>query len=1047
MGIKTFIDRPVLSTVISIVIVIGGIIGLNALPIERYPNIAPPTINVSTNYTGASAETVQKSVIVPLEEAINGVENMTYMYSTASNTGSANIQVFFKQGTNPDMAAVNVQNCVSRATRSLPSEVNEVGVTVRKRQTNILMQVAVYSPMASYNNEFIANYIKINLVPAVSRIPGVGDVDVRGADYSMRIWLKPDVMAQYKLIPSDITAALAEQNIEAATGSLGENSDNTFQYALRYKGRLEKPEEFENIVIRALPSGEVLRLKDVAEVELGATSYQFVGRVNGSPGASMSIYQTPGSNATEVINNIEKYLEEAEQAFPIDLEMAVLSNSNDFLYASIKNVVRTLLEAILLVILVVFVFLRSAKSTLIPLISTLVSIIGTFLFLYVFGFSVNLLTLFALVLSIGVVVDDSIIVVEAVHAKFDEGYTSPKLASVDAMHAVTSALITSTLVFMAVFIPVSMMSGTSGTFYTQFGITMAVSVGISAINALTLSPALCALWLKPKSGKVAGKGLFARMSMAFETGFEAVKRSYMKGVMFFLHHRWLAPVIVVAGAVLLVYNMKVTKTGLIPQEDMGVVRVDVSTAPGSSLSYTRDVMNRIDRDVIQDIDEKRAYENSTGFGLVSGSGSSHGSFTIRLKPWDEREGKEHSADAVIQRIKDYTQDMNDASIFISAPAMIPGYGATNGFELYIQDRKGGDVESLFKVTQDFISEMNQRPEIGSISTSFNPNFPQFQLDLDPVKCKRAGISPKEVLSVLNGYYGGQMSTKFNRFTKLYQVMVQADPSYREDRQSLNNVFVRIGDDMAPISQFVTLTKIYAPESLTRFNLFPCIKVNGRAAEGFSSGEAIQAVREVAYDTLPVGYGYDFGGIAREEAESGNNTAIIFLISFVLIYLILCALYESYLLPFAVILILPFGLAGSFLLARAMGLENNIYLQTGLVMLIGLLAKTSILITEYAVMKRREGLGIAAAALYATKERFRPIMMTVLTMIVGLFPLVVANGVGANGNNTLGAGVIGGMFLGTLGILFMVPSLFILFEWLQEKVSPAKFKEQCELARK
>lgn len=1047
MNIKTFIDRPVLSTVISIVIVIGGIIGLNALPIERYPNIAPPTINVSTNYTGASAETVQKSVIVPLEEAINGVENMTYMYSTASNTGSANIQVFFKQGTNPDMAAVNVQNCVSRATRSLPSEVNEVGVTVRKRQTNILMQVAVYSPMASYNNEFIANYIKINLVPAVSRIPGVGDVDVRGADYSMRIWLKPDVMAQYKLIPSDISQALAEQNIEAATGSLGENSDNTFQYALRYKGRLEKPEEFENIVIRALPSGEVLRLKDVAEVELGATSYQFVGRVNGSPGASMSIYQTPGSNATEVINNIEKYLKEAEQAFPIDLEMAVLSNSNDFLYASIRNVVRTLLEAILLVILVVFIFLRSAKSTLIPLISTLVSIIGTFLFLYIFGFSVNLLTLFALVLSIGVVVDDSIIVVEAVHAKFDEGYTSSKMAAVDAMGAVTSALITSTLVFMAVFIPVSMMGGTSGTFYTQFGITMAVSVGISAINALTLSPALCAMWLKPKSGQAAGKGLFQRMSVAFETGFEAVRRSYLKGVTFFLHQRWLAPAIVVIGAGLLVWNMKVTKTGLIPQEDMGVVRVDVSTSPGSSLSYTRDIMNRIDRDVIQDIEEKRAYENSTGFGLVSGSGSSHGSFTIRLKPWDEREGKEHSADAVIQRIKDYTRDMNDATLFISAPAMIPGYGATNGFEMYIQDRKGGDIETLFKVTQDFIAAMNERPEIGSISTSFNPNFPQYQLDLDPVKCKRAGISPKEVLSVLNGYYGGQMSTKFNRFTKLYQVMIQADPSYREDRQSLNNVFVRIGGEMAPISQFVTLTKIYAPESLTRFNLFPCIKINGRAAEGYSSGEAIQTVREVASDTLPVGYGYDFGGIAREEAESGSNTAIIFLISFVLIYLILCALYESYLLPFAVILILPLGLAGSFLLARAMGLENNIYLQTGLVMLIGLLAKTSILITEYAVMKRRQGLGIAAAALFATKERFRPIMMTVLTMIVGLFPLVIASGVGANGNNTLGAGVIGGMFLGTLGILFMVPSLFILFEWLQEKVSPAKFKEQCELARK
>ena len=1043
MNIKTFIDRPVLSTVISIIIVAGGIIGLASLAIERYPNIAPPTIMVSTNYTGASAETVQKSVVVPLEEAINGVENMTYMYSTATNNGMAQVQVFFKQGTNPDMAAVNVQNCVSRATRSLPSEVNEVGVTVRKRQTNILMQVGVYSPNGSYNNEFIANYIKINLVPAVSRIPGVGDVDVRGADYSMRIWLKPDVMAQYKLIPSDITGALAEQNIEAATGSLGENSSNTFQYSLRYKGRLEKPEEFSNIVIRALPSGEVLRLKDVAQIELGATSYQFVGRVNGAPGASLSIYQTPGSNATEVIKGIEKFLEEAREDFPIDLEMAVLSNSNDFLYASIKNVIRTLIEAIILVILVVFVFLRSGKSTLIPLISTLVSIIGTFMFLYLFGFSINLLTLFALVLSIGVVVDDSIIVVEAVHAKFDAGYKSAKSAAVDAMHDVTAALITSTLVFMAVFIPVSMMSGTSGTFYTQFGITMAVSVGISAINALTLSPALCALWLGPKEEK-GGKGFIKRLGTAFETGFEAVKRNYLKSVQFFLHHRWVAPIFCIAGIVLLLYNMKVTKTGLIPQEDMGVVRIDVSTPPGSSLSYTKSIMDRIDRDIVQDIDERRAYENSTGFGLISGSGASHGSFTLRLKPWDERPGKEHSVDAVTARVKEYTKEMNDASIFISSPAMIPGYGASNGFEMYIQDRKGGDIETLFKITQDFISEMKLRPEIGSISTSFDPNFPQYQIDLDAVKCKRAGVSPKEVLSVLNGYYGGQISTKFNRFTKLYQVMVQADPKYRVDKQSLNNVFVRIGNEMAPISQFVTLTKIYAPESLTRFNLFPCIKINGRAAEGYSSGEAINTVREVARETLPVGYGYDFGGIAREEAASGNNTTIIFIICFALIYLILCALYESYLVPFAVLLIIPAGLCGSFWLARIMGLENNIYLQTGLVMLIGLLSKTAILITEYAITKRRSGMGLAEAALYATKERFRPIMMTVLTMIVGLFPLLIASGAGANGNHTLGAGVIGGMFVGTLSILFLTPSLFIWFEWLQEKISPKKFKEQCEM---
>jgi len=1045
MNIKTFIDRPVLSTVISIVIVLGGIIGLSVLPIERYPSIAPPTIMVRTSYTGASAETVQKSVIVPLEEAINGVENMTYMYSTATNNGSANIQVFFKQGTNPDMAAVNVQNCVSRATRSLPSEVNEVGVTVRKRQTNILMQLALYSPNGSYSREFIVNYMKINLVPSISRIPGVGDVDVRGSDYSMRIWLKPDVMAQYGLVPSDITGALAEQNIEAATGTFGSESDNTFEYALRYKGRLERPEEFKGIVIRALPSGEVLRLGDVADIELGATSYSYIVKINGATGSSMQIFQTPGSNATEVIKQIEKYLEEVQKDFPVDLKLAVLSNSNDFLFASIKNVIRTLLEAILLVILIVFIFLRSGKATLIPLISTLVSIIGTFLFLYAFGFSINLLTLFALVLSIGVVVDDSIIVVEAVQTQFELGQKDKKAASVQAMHNVTSALITSTLVFMAVFIPVSMMSGTSGTFYTQFGITMAVSVGISAINALTLSPALCAIWLSPLDEDRKKMNLLQRMSLAFETGFEAVRRAYVKSVEFFLRKRWIVPIFVILGVVLMVYNMKVTKTGLIPQEDMGVVRMDITTAPGSSLAHTKDLIEQIDRDIISDIDEKRAYEATTGFGQISGQGSSHGSFTLRLKPWDERPGKEHSSDAVISRIKKYTATMSDATIFTSSPAMIPGYGTTNGFELYIQDKKGGDVNTLFKVTQDFKKSLMERPEIGSANFSFNPNFPQFLIDVDVVKCKRAGVSPKEVLNVLGGYYGGSISTKFNRFTKLYQVTVQADSRYREDKHSLNNIFVRLSSgEMAPISQFVSINKIYAPENLSRFNLFPCIRMNGRAEEGYSSGQAIQAIRETAEEYLPTGYGIDFGGISREEADSGSNTAIIFGICFLLIYLILCALYESYLIPFAVLLILPFGLSGSFFLARSLGLENNIYLQTGLVMLIGLLSKTAILITEYAVTKRHQGMGIREAALFATKERFRPIMMTVLTMIVGLFPLLLASGAGAHGNNTLGAGVIGGMFLGTLGILFMVPSLFIIFEWLQEKISPEKFKEQCKL---
>lgn len=1047
MNIKTFIDRPVLSTVISVLIVIGGIIGLAGLAIERYPNIAPPTVVVMSYYTGASAETVQKTVTVPLEEAINGVENMTYMYSTSSSSGSSNIQVYFKQGTNPDMAAVNVQNCVSRATRSLPAEVIEAGVTVKKRQTNILMQVGLYSPNGSYTREFIANYIKINIIPAISRIPGVGDTDVRGSDYSMRIWLKPDVMAQYQLVPSDITKALSEQNIEAATGAFGKESDNTFEYTLKYKGRLEKPEEFENIVIRALPGGEVLRLKDIATIELGATGYGFWVFLNGSIGTSFNVFQTPGSNATEVIKQIEDCLEQVERNLPVDLKMAVLTNSNDFLYASIKNVFRTLIEAIILVILIVFIFLRSGRSTIIPLISTIVSIIGTFFFLYLFGFSINLLTLFALVLSIGVVVDDSIIVVEAVQAKFDKGYTSAKDASVAAMNDVTSALITSTLVFMAVFIPVSMMGGTSGTFYTQFGITMALSVGISAINALTLSPALCAMWFAPKDKETASHSFLARLGDAFETGFEAVKGKYIKSVEFILKKKVFIPAIVVIGIGLLIYNMYSTKTGLIPQEDMGVVRVELTTPPGSSLKHTRDIMDRVDRDIIAGLEETRAYEKSSGWGSIGGSGASHGQFVIRLKPWDERPGKEHSSDAIINKIKEYSSNMNEGSLITSSPAMIPGYGTANGFELYVQDQKGGDIFTLYNITKDFLRELEARPEIGSAKTTFKPDYPQYEVSVDAVKCKRVGVSPKEVLDVLNGYFGGRSESKFNRFTKLYKVMMQSDPRYRLDKQALNNVFVKTNDGMAPISQFVTLTKIYAPESLFRFNLFPCIRVNGKAADGYSSGEAIKAIREVAAETLPIGYGFDFGGITREEAASGNNTMIIFIISFLLIYLILAALYESYLLPFAVLLIIPLGLNGSFWFVQAMGLENNIYLQTGLVMLIGLLSKTAILITEYAVTKRRSGMGLAESAMEATKERFRPIMMTVLTMVVGLFPLVLASGVGANGNNTLGAGVIGGMVIGTFGILFLVPPLFVIFEWLQEKVSPAKFKAQCELQSK
>ena len=1045
MNIKTFIDRPILSTVISIVIIIGGLIGLAVLPIERYPSIAPPTIFVSVSYPGASAETVQKSALVPLEEAINGVENMTYMSSSATNNGSGSVTIYFKQGTNPDMAAVNVQNCVSRATRQLPSEVVEAGVTVKKRQTSVLERVALYSPNGSYDRTFIVNYIKINLVPAISRIPGVGDIDVRGSDYSMRIWLKPDIMAQYKLVPADISEALGEQNIEAATGSFGENSDQTFQYAMRYRGRLEKIDEFENIVIRALPNGEVLRLKDVAEIELGTQSYQYMCEINGAPGTEFVIYQTPDSNATEVIKKIDAFLEEAREDFPVDLELVVLESTNDFLFASIYNVIRTLLEAIVLVTLVVFLFLRDIRSTMIPLICTIVSIIGTFLFLFIFDFSINLLTLFALVLSIGVVVDDAIIVVEAVHTKFDAGYKSPYKATVDAMEGITSAIVTCTLVFMAVFIPVSFMGGTSGIFYTQFGITMAVAVGISALNALTLSPALCAMILKPKSENGEAKKIpfTRRMGMALDASFTYICNKYLRGVLFFLRHRWLSFVLLGAACGLLVYFMNTTKTGLVPREDLGTLRVDVSTPPGTSLSRTKRVMDRIDHDIIRDIEETHAVSKMAGYSQSGGAGSSQGSFLLRLKHWDERKGKEHNVAAVQNRIKEYADEFNDASIFTSTPAMIPGFGAAGGFNLYVQDKKGGKIEELAEVTFNFISALKERPEIGTAHTSFNPRFPQYQIEVDAVKCKRAGTSTKEVLNVINGYYGGVMSTRFNRFTKLYQVRIQSHPKYRVDKQTLNNIFVRIGNDMAPVSQFVTLEKIYAPENLARFNMFPAISVNGRAAEGYSSGDAIRAVQEVAREKLPVGYGYDFSGIAREEAESTSNTTIIFVICIVLIYLILAALYESYLVPMAVILSVPFGLMGSFLFAQMMDVENNIYLQTGLIMLIGLLSKTAILITEYAGENRAKGMSIARATYVATRERFRPILMTVLTMVIGMIPLMFSTGVGANGNTTIGTGVVGGMVIGTLALLFVLPVLFIIFQWLQEKVKPLNFAKEGE----
>lgn len=1037
MTLKSFIERPVLASVISIVIVIAGIIGLASLPVEQYPDIAPPTVMVHASYPGASAETIQKSVIVPLEEAINGVEDMTYITSAAA-AGSASISIYFKQGTDPDMAAVNVQNKVSTATGQLPSEVTQIGVTTMKRQTSMVKIFSLYSPDDSYDEGFLANYSKINIEPRIVRIPGVGEAFTLGSDYSMRIWLKPDVMAQYKLMPSDITAVLAEQNIEASTGSLGENSKNAFQYTMKYSGRLTLPEEFENIVILAQDDGTILRLKDVADIELGRESYAYVGKTNGHPGVSTMVFQTAGSNATEVVNQINALLDEVEADLPKGIAIAHLHSVNDFLFASINEVIKTLIEAIILVVLVVYVFLQDIRSTLVPTISILVSLIGTFAFLAVAGFSINLLTLFALVLAIGTVVDDAIIVVEAVQARFDAGYKSSYMATIDAMSGITSAIITSTLVFMAVFIPVAMMGGTSGVFYTQFGITMAVAVGISALNALTLSPALCALLLKPyldENGEMKDN-FAARFRKAFNTIFSTLVNKYKHGVMLFIKHKWLMWSTFAIAIAALVLLMNSTKTGLVSDEDQGTIMVNVTTPPGTSLEETNKVLETV-ASRIADIPQVENAMETAGFNMIaSAAGSSYAMGIVKLKNWDERPNPEDEVQAVIGQIYARTADIKNAQIFAVAPPMISGYGSTSGFSMYLQDRAGGELTDFYQIFQQFIGALNQRPEIERAYSSFNINFPQYMVHIDPAKAKRAGVSPSTILSTIAGYYGGQYASYINRFSKMYYVTLQSRPEDRLDVESLNNIYVRTDKgEMAPVGEFVELEKVYSSDVLNRFNLYNAISVQGTAAPGYSSGDAIQAIREVADQVLPKGYGYEFDGITREEAQTTSNTLIIFGICLLFIYLILSALYESYLIPFAVILAVPCGLMGSFLFAKAMGLENNIYLQTGIIMLIGLLSKTAILITEYAADRRRAGMSLTQAAVSAAKARLRPVLMTVLTCVLGMLPLVFSTGAGANGNSTLGTGVVGGMIVGTLALLFLVPTLFIVFQTLQEKVKP------------
>ena len=1034
MNLRFFIDRPVFSGVISVVIVLMGVIAMKALPVEQYPDIAPPTVNVFCTYPGANAETVQKAVIVPLEEAINGVEDMIYMTSTASNTGDASINIYFKQGANADMAAVNVQNRVNGALSQLPAEATKSGVMTEKQQNAELMTFALYSPDGRFDQTFLNNYVKINVEPRLKRIGGVGKAQLFGSNYSMRLWLRPDKMAQYGLIPDDISSVLAKQNIEAATGSFGANHPTANEYTMKYRGRLSTAEEFGELVIKSLPGGDVLRLKDVADVELGDEYYNYSTEVNGRPAATMLINQKAGSNASSTINEIYEVLDDLKRDLPQGAEFVVLTDTNKFLYASIKSVLRTLLEAILLVVIVVYVFLQDIKSTLIPSISIFVSIIGTFAVMSMIGFSINLLTLFALVLAIGTVVDDAIVVVEAVQAKFDEGYRSPVLAADDAMKGVSSAILTSTIIFMAVFIPVAMMGGTSGAFYAQFGITMAVAVGISAVNAFTLSPALCALFLKPYTDEYGNtkNNFAARFREAFNAIFDRLSHRYVRGVLYIIRRRWLLWGTIITSFGLLVLLVNITKTGLIPQEDTGTVMVSMNTKPGSSMAQTNEVMKQLNSrlDSIGEIEYSGAV---AGFSF-NGSGPSQAMYFMTLSDWGQRKGEGQSVDDVIGKIYAASSDVPDATVFAMSPPMVAGYGMGNGFELYLQDKTGGDAAAFKKEADKFVEALSRRPEIGEVYSSFATDYPQYWVDIDAAKCEQSGVSPSDVLSTLSGYYTGSYVSDFNRFSKLYHVTMQAPAEYRINTESLNLMYVRTSDgSMAPLSQFVRLTKTNGPSDLTRFNLFNAIAINGSPAPGYSSGQAIKAIGETAQEVLPATCSYEYGGLSREESKTTNNATMIFLLCMVLIYLILCALYESVFIPFAVLLSVPCGLMGSFLFAWLFGLENNIYMQTGLIMIIGLLAKTAILLTEYAGKRRAEGMTLAQAAYSAAKVRLRPILMTVLSMVFGLVPLMMAHGVGANGSRSLATGVIGGMIIGTLALLFLVPSLFIAFQYIQERV--------------
>ena len=1065
MTFTNFIKRPVLSTVISIFFVLLGAIGLVSLPIEQYPDIAPPTISIMTSYQGADAQTVLNSVITPLEESINGVENMTYMQSTATNNGTAMITVYFKQGSDPDMAAVNVQNRVSQAQALLPAEVTRVGVTVSKRQTSNVVMYSLTTDDGRYDDEFLTNYNNINIVPMLKRISGVGDVQTPGVKtYSMRIWLQPEKMKQYGLVPSDISGALAEQNIEAAPGSFGEQSNLKYEYTMRYKGRLKTPEEYGNIIISSNTNGQTLHLRDVAKVEMGGLQYSVAMKNNNRPAVIGMVNQIAGSNATDIANNVKAALADAQKQMPPGMKVTIEQDVTEFLFASIEEVIRTLIITLVLVFFVVYVFLQDFRSTLIPMIAVPVALIGTFFFLWVFGFSINLLTLSALLLAIAIVVDDAIVVVEAVHAKLDLGYKSALTAAIDAMNEISGAIISITLVMSAVFVPVSFIGGTSGTFYREFGVTMAVSIVISALNALTLSPALCAIFLKPHGKDEEGKKLsrIDRFHATFNVQYEKVNGRYQKIVEKIIGHQWISGIAVVVGIIALVLTMTFTKTGLVPDEDTGTLFAMVSMSPGTSQAETQKVTDQIDKMLASNPYIERR-EQIVGYNFLAGQGSDQATFIIKLKPFAEREYglfdriksvftgagiaglfiDPTSSNMVLGMIYKQTASIKGAQVIAFAPPMIPGYAMSNGLSFSLEDRTGGDLNKFFNIAQTYLKELNKRPEFSRALTTYNPNYPQYMVDVDVAKAKQAGTSPAAILSVLQGYYGGMYASNFNAYGKLFRVMIQGTAESRMSESGLSNIYVRTASGMAPVSEFCSLKRVYGPSNIARFNLFTSISVTATPADGYSSGQAIQAAEEVAKQVLPQGYSYEFSGLTRSEQESSNSTAMIFILCFVFVYLILSAQYESYILPLAVILSIPFGLAGAFIFTMLFGHSNDIYMQISLIMLVGLLAKNAILIVEFALERRRTGMAIKYAAILGAGARLRPILMTSLAMVIGLLPLMFASGVGHNGNQTLGAAAVGGMLIGTLCQVFVVPVLFSIFQYLQERIKPLVFDDEAD----